>query len=82
VTTRGTVFFERVVVPAGGELVVGVACKLPYLWAVEMSGRGVSRGLGKYRAPRVLCRCGSPHLALRLGFPSSFGLGPRVARWR
>jgi hypothetical protein len=38
VTCRGAVFFERGIVPAGGEVPVGITGKLPYLWAVEMWG--------------------------------------------
>jgi hypothetical protein len=42
VTYRGAVFFERGVVPAGGEMAVGVTGKLLDLWAVEMP-EGISR---------------------------------------
>jgi hypothetical protein len=79
VTGRGAVFFERGVVPEGGEVAVGVTSKLQNLWAVEMSG-GVARGTGQCRVPIAMCRCGSPHLALLLELPSSLGLRPGIAR--
>jgi hypothetical protein len=42
---------ERGVVPAGGEVAVGIAGNLIlYLWAVEMSGR-ITRGPGQYGSP-------------------------------
>jgi hypothetical protein len=38
VTCLGAVFFERGVVPAGGEVAEGVTSKHPDLWAGEMPG--------------------------------------------
>jgi hypothetical protein len=80
VTCRGAVFFERGLVPTGGEVAVDVARKLMDLWAVEMSG-GSSRP-GQCRVPIVLCRCDKLHVLALMGLPSSLGLGQGVARLR
>jgi hypothetical protein len=67
-------------VSVGGEVAVGVACDLPNLRVVEMSGEGVARGPKQYRVPMALCRFGSLHQGGLLGLPSSLMLGPCVAR--